>query len=107
LGWKYSQVGIRNTIKSKAAAMTTWVTVIRMNSSWSWEAKPQQRAPWMERSQKAATGKQENQLQIAKPRPIGTLMMSMPLQSMRMRGPLKTRRYWRSRATLMKVADKG
>lgn len=105
--WTYSQDGINNTIRSNTTLMTTWVTLMRMNSSWSRDAKPQQWPPSMVLSQKAATGTQENQLQRAKVTPDTTVMTSMHLQSMRTRRPVKTRWYWRSSATLMKVLDKG
>ena len=78
-----------------------------MNSSLLREPKPQQCGSRIDTSQKAETGKHGNQLQMAKARPMTALMAIKHLQSRRVRGPGKTRRYWRSTAILMKVEDKG
>ena len=78
-----------------------------MNSNLSREPKPQQCGSRIDRSQKAVTGKQGNQLQKAKATPMMALIAIKHLQSRRVRGPVKTRRYWRSTAILIKVEDKG
>ena len=106
-GCQNSQVGISKMIRSKTAVVTTWVTMMRMNSIWSREPKPQQ---WPEtlKSQNDETGMQGNQLQTPKVMPERTVTTSMALQNKRMRTPsVKTRRYWRSKAILMKVLDNG